>query len=233
MYTVPTKAGPIGITAISPSTAPVYRNVLLSAQAIAGPAATIGKTSGVNQYGTVNTTLAAPLVVALRDVYGNGIVGQQITFTDGGAGGTFSANTVTTGAAGAASVSYTLPKKAQYIVLTATFGSISAGSAEHAVAGPASSVAVNTGNNQSVKVGTALKLLSVIVKDQYGNVVSGATINFSDGVSGGSFSSTTATTNLGGTASTTYTAPSTPQVVHVSATVSGLTPALFTETVHQ
>jgi hypothetical protein len=232
MYTVPTKAGSIGITASSPSTSPVYRNVLLSAHAIAGPATTIGKTSGVNQFGTANTTLAAPLIVALRDGYGNGIVGQQITFTDGGAGGTFSANTVITGAAGAASVSYTLPKKAQYIVLTATFGSISAGSAEHAVAGPAASVNINTGNNQSVKVGTTLKLLSLVVNDQYGNAVSGVTVNFSDGGAGGSFTSTTATTNLGGSANTTYTAPSTPQTVHISATVSGLTPAIFTETVH-
>jgi hypothetical protein len=172
------------------------------------------------------------LVVALRDAYGNGIVGRQITFTDGGAGGTFSAKTVTTGSAGAASVSYTLPEKAQYIVLTATYGSISAASAEHAVAGPAASVNINTGNNQSVKVSTTLKLLSVAVKDQYGNAVSGATINFSDGGANGSFSSTTATSNLGGTANTTYTAPSTPQTVHISATVSGLTPAIFTETVH-
>ena len=232
MYTVPTKAGSIGITATSPSTSPVYRNVLLSAHAIAGPATTIGKTSGVNQFGTVNTTLAAPLVVALRDAYGNGIVGQQITFTDGGAGGTFSANTVITGAAGAASVSYTLPKKAQYIVLTATSGSITALSAEHAVAGPAASVNINTGNNQSVKVGATLKLLSLVVKDQFGNAVSGATVNFSDGGAGGSFTSTTATTNLGGSANTTYTAPSTPQTVHISATVSGLAPAIFTESVH-
>jgi hypothetical protein len=57
-------------------------------------------------------------------------------------------------------------------------------------------------------------------------------MTFSDGGAGGSFSSTTATTNLGGTANTTYTAPSTPQTVHISATVSGLTPAIFTETVH-
>ena len=232
MYTVPTKAGSIGITVTSSSTAPVYRNVLFTAQAIPGPATVIGKTSGVGQYGTVNTTLAAPLVVALRDAYGNGVVGQQITFTDGGVGGTFSANTVITGAAGVASVSYTLPKKAQYIVLKATFGSISAAAAEHAVAGPATSVNIATGNNQSVKVGTVLKLLSLSVNDQYGNAVSGATINFSDGGAGGTFSSTTATTNFGGTANTTYTAPSTPQVVHISATVTGLAPAIFTETVH-
>lgn len=232
MYTVPIVAGSIGITATSSSTAPVYRNVLLTAQSVPGPATVIAKTSGGNQYGTVNTTLAAPLVVNLRDAHGNGIVGQQITFTDGGAGGAFSANTVITGAAGVASVSYTLPKKAQYILLTATYGSIIAKNAEHAVAGPAASVNIVSGNNQNVKVGTTLKLLALSVTDQYGNAVSGATINFSDGGAGGTFSSTTATTNLGGTANTTYTAPSTPQVVSISATVTGLAPAIFTETVH-
>jgi hypothetical protein len=85
---------------------------------------------------------------------------------------------------------------------------------------------------QNVKLGTILNFLALGVTDQYANAVSGATINFSDGGADGTFSSTTATTNLGGTANTTYTAPSTPQVVHISATVTGLAPAIFTETVH-
>jgi len=38
--------------------------------------------------------------------------------------------------------------------------------------------------------------------------------------------------NLGGTASTTYTAPPTPQTVTITASVNGLPPATFTETVH-
>jgi hypothetical protein len=228
-YTVPTKAGTIAITASLAG----FRNVLLSATAIPGPASIMAKVSGVNQYGTVGTTLASPLVVNLRDAYGNGIVGQQVTFTDGGAGGTLSPTTVTTGAAGAASVTYRLPTKAQYIVITATSGGVSSGSAEHAVAGPASSASVWSGNNQSVKVSTLLaKPLVVLVTDRYGNKIPGITVTYSDGGAGGSFSNTTPTTNNGGQTSVTYTAPATAQVVHINATVSGLSPAVFTETVH-
>ena len=227
-YTTPVKTGTYSITASTPG----FRNVVLTATAIPGPASVIAKISGVGQYGTVGTTLA-PLVLNLRDAHGNGVVGQQITFTDGGAGGTFSANPVTTGAAGAASVTYTLPTKAQYIVITATSGTVSSGAAEHAVAGPPSSSTVWSGSNQSVKVSTQLaKPLIVLVTDQYGNKLPGVTVTYSDGGVGGTFSSTTATTNNGGQTSVTYKAPATAQVVHITGTVSGVTPAAFTETVH-
>ena len=233
VYTLPKIAGTIRITASSSSSAPVYRNVLLTETGTVGPASVIAKTSGAGQYATAGTTLASPLVFYLRDQFGNGIVGQQINFTDNGAGGTLSANSVITGAAGVASVSYTVPKKAQYILVTATYGNLSASMAEHSTAGPATSVNVVSGNNQSVKINTNLKLLVVSVTDKYANPVAGAGVTFSDGGAGGTFSITSTSTGLGGQASTTYTAPEVPQVVSISATVSGLSPAVFTETVHQ
>jgi hypothetical protein len=227
-YKVPTKAGTIAITASLTG----FRNVLLSATATAGPAAVIAKLSGVNQYGTVGTTLA-PLVVNLRDAYGNGVVGQRITFSDGGAGGILSPTSVISGAAGAASLTYTLPTKAQYLILTTTSGSVSSGASEHAVGGPATSSSVWSGSNQSTKVSTALpKPLVVLVTDKYGNKLPGITVTYSDGGVGGVFSSTTPITNNGGQTIVTYTAPATAQVVHITATVSGLSPAAFTETVH-
>jgi hypothetical protein len=231
-YTVPTKMGSIGVTASSTSTAPAYRNVLLSATATAGPATVIAKTTGVGQFGTAGTTLPLPLVMYLRDKYGNGVVGQPISFTDGGAGGTFSSNTIITGAAGVASVSYTLPKKAGYILITASNGVISTGAAEHSVAGPAAAVNVVAGNNQSAATSTKLKsLLVVSVTDQYGNVIPGVSVAFSDGGVGGTFSNPTYTTNNGGQANTNYTTPPQAQLVHIKATVSGLPAAAFTETV--
>ena len=227
-YTLPAKVGTFSITA----SAPGFRNIILTATSVPGPASVIAKISGVGQYGTVGTALA-PLVVNLRDAHANGVVGQQITFTDGGIGGSFSANPVVTGAAGAASVTYTLPTKQQYVVITATSGSVNTSAAEHAVAGPASSVSIWSGNNQSVKVSTQLvKPLIALVTDQYGNKLPGITVTYSDGGAGGTFSATTATTNAGGQTSVTYIAPSTSQVVSIKATVSGLTPVTFTETVH-
>jgi hypothetical protein len=231
-YTVPTKMGTIKITAASPSTTPVYRSVLLTVTATAGPAAVIAKYSGVGQYGTGGTPLPQPLLVYLRDSYGNGIVGQQMSFTDNGAGGIFSANTITTGAAGVASVTYTLPKKAGYILITASSDGISTSAAEHSVAGPAAAVNVVSGNNQSAGTSTSLKnLLVVSTTDQYGNAISGISVTFSDGNVGGIFSKPTSVTNAGGQAYTSYTTPPQAQVVNITATASGLPPATFTETV--
>jgi hypothetical protein len=231
-YTLPTKARKINFTASSSSTAPVYKNVLMTATAVAGPATIMGKLSGVGQSGTAGTTLPIPYEVVIKDAYTNPVVGQPVNFTDNGAGGTFSTNPVITSATGVASVSYTLPKKAGYVVLTASYASLVANSAEHSLAGPASSVGIVTGNNQSAKVNTKLKILVVAVSDQYGNAVAGASVTFSDGGAGGTFSNQAGPTGPGGQANTYYTTPASPQVVTITATVSGVTAAMFTETVH-
>ncbi|HEY6340666.1 MAG TPA: hypothetical protein VIY49_04170 [Bryobacteraceae bacterium] len=79
------------------------------------------------------------------------------------------------------------------------------------------------GNNRVETAGTTLpQALSFVVADQYGNPVSGAAVNFSDGGVGGSFSyANPVTTNNTGTASQLYTL--TPQIrttVNVSATAA-------------
>ena len=56
---------------------------------------------------TVLGMLPAPLVVKVRDAYGNGIAGVPVTFSDKGIGGTFSATPVITDSTGRASVTYT------------------------------------------------------------------------------------------------------------------------------
>jgi trimeric autotransporter adhesin len=100
------------------------------------------------------------------------------------------------------------------------------------VAGPAAAVNVISGNNQSAATGTKLKsLLVVSVTDQYGDVIPGVSVAFSDGGVGGKFSHPTYTTNNGGQANTNYTTPPQAKVVHITATVSGLPAAAFTETV--
>ena len=54
---------------------------------------------------------------------------------------------------------------------------------------PAANVAITSGNNQTAIHGTQLpQALSVLVTDQYGNPISGDSVNFSDGGAGGAFS---------------------------------------------
>ncbi|MGA8867713.1 MAG: hypothetical protein WB510_12125, partial [Candidatus Sulfotelmatobacter sp.] len=102
-YILPTKAGSIAIT-VSGSTAV---SATLSVTANAGPVGKLALVSGGGQSGTVATTLTQPIVVSAKDSFGNVISGLAITFSDKSAVGSFSANPVTTGTNGQASVSYT------------------------------------------------------------------------------------------------------------------------------
>jgi hypothetical protein len=104
---------------------------------------------------------------------------------------------------------------------------------EYAVAGPAVSIAIVSGNNQFARSGTQLpQALSVLVADQYGNPVSGVNVGFDDGGAGGSFSNPNPqTTGKTGTATQSYTLPFFPATVTINATATGIAnPADFTET---
>jgi hypothetical protein len=64
--------------------------------------------------------LPKPLVVAVTDQYGNPVTGVSVSFSDGGAGGTFSSNPVITGSNGQASVNYTTSSQAGPVTITAS-----------------------------------------------------------------------------------------------------------------
>jgi hypothetical protein len=100
--TLPTSAKTFTVTATdSPAT------VNITEQSVAGPATAFTIVQGNNQSAHPNTIFAKKLIVLLADKYGNGISGVTVTFTDNGAGGTFSTTTPVTTSNGQASVSYT------------------------------------------------------------------------------------------------------------------------------
>jgi protocatechuate 3,4-dioxygenase beta subunit len=93
-------------------------------------------------------------------------------------------------------------------------------------------LAVTSGNSQKAPVTTPLALpLKTRVTDAKGNGVSGIQVNFSDGNAGGTLTSPTATTDSSGYASTSYTSGTISGLVRITASVTGLTPAVFKETV--
>jgi len=99
---------------------------------------------------------------------------------------------------------------------------------EIVLAGPAAALNIYSGNNQTVKAGTATpNLLKVIVEDRYGNPLNGISATFSDGGTGGSFSPDPVATNAQGIAGTRYTAPLTAGTVSVTASAAGLGPVFF------
>lgn len=101
-YTFFTKARAVTITASSPG----LTSTVLTETAVAGPPKWIVVKSGNNQTAATNTTLPLPLVAKVVDQYSNPIAGMTVTFSDGTAGGSFSATTVATDVTGSASVTY-------------------------------------------------------------------------------------------------------------------------------
>jgi hypothetical protein len=188
--------------------------------------------SGGKQTGTVGTALPQPFVVKAKNSSGQVVSGAPITFTDAGAGGSFSPNPAITVASGQASTTYTLPKTVRSITATGTDGGVSVVVTAKSVVGPPSSFTISSGNNQSANRNTKLtKNLVVSLKDQYGNPISGVTVTFTDNGAGGIFSTTTPVTTTAGQASVSYTTGSTSGTVTISATTSTLGPLNFTETV--
>ncbi len=122
---LPTTVATLTVTASSSG----FRKVTYPEYSVAGPAANIGITSGNNQVAPAGTQLAQALTVLVTDQYGNPVSGYSVTFSDGGAGGTFSnSNLVVTGSNGTASQLYTLP---------ASPGTVSVSASAAGVANPA------------------------------------------------------------------------------------------------
>jgi hypothetical protein len=228
IYTLPQTTGTYSLTATSPG----YTTATLSEIAIAGPATTVSIISGSSQSGTVGTTLPLPLTVQAKDTFGNKVSGASVTFSDS-YGGTFSPNPVVTGSNGEASATFTLPTSAHSgFAVTASSGTATPATLhESSVAAAPASLTLSAGNKQSGAPGSQLpKPLVVVVKDQYGNAVSGVTVTFSDGGAGGSFINSAPITNSVGQASATYTLPPSAGTYSITATVnSNVNVVTFTE----
>ncbi len=202
-----------------------------SETATSGPARWVVLISGGNQSAQVTTTLPKPVVAKVSALYGNGVPGVSVTFADGGASGSFSADPVTTNSLGQASTTYTTSTKAGPVNIIASAAGLNPLKvSETATAGSVAAVTVIAGNNQTATAGTELpQALTVQVMDQYGNPVPGASVMFTDGSAGGSFSISPVTSNTSGQASSSYTTPSNAGTVGITASV-GSASATFTAT---
>src|SRR5439155_870530 len=120
---------------------------------------------------------------------GPALSGVNPVGTDAGGRAAFT-NLVITGVTGPRTLSFTAP---QVAVLTS--GQVTL------IAGAATQIAVNAGNNQTVTARTAVQIPpSVIVKDASGNPVQGVSVTFAVGLGSGSLTGASQTTNAGGLA---------------------------------
>jgi hypothetical protein len=228
-YTLPNSAKTVTITASSTG----YSSATWTETAVAS-VATIGLVSGGKQTGAVGTALPLPIVFKAKSSSGAVVVGATITFSDGGAGGSFSPGSAVTDSNGQVSTVYTLPTVARPITVTATSGSVKGTAGETSVVGTATQLNIVSGNNQSAHPNQLFgKKLTVQVLDKYNNGISGTTVTFNDNGAGGTFSSTTAVTVASGQAQVSYTAGPNTGTVTISTTTATppLGPTNFTETV--
>jgi hypothetical protein len=122
-YTTSTTAGALHgkVTATTAG----FHSLLFFETVTPGPASNIAAVSGNGQSALPNTPLAQPLVVKVTDQYGNVVSGISVAFNDGGAGGIFSANPISTSSNGEASVNYTTSANAGSVTIRATATGVS------------------------------------------------------------------------------------------------------------
>jgi hypothetical protein len=184
----------------------------------------IAVTTGNGQTGAAGSTLPGVLMVTANNPYtGAPIPGVNVSFNDGGKGGSFSNPTAPTGSDGTATTTYTLPKTPKVVTITgSSVGYASATFTETSAVGPVASLTLVSGSKQTGTVGTTLPSPIVVkAKDAVGNLVPNASIAFSDGV-GGLFSPNPGITGTNGETSVIYTLPTVAKTLTVTATTGSV-----------
>lgn len=193
--------------------------------ATSGSAAGVQPLSGDGQTAAPGATLPSPLVVAVTDADGNPVSGAAVTWVVTAGGGSVAPTTSTTDAQGQAATSWKLGRAVGANTVEAVVSGVgSATFSATAVAGAPARIRIISGNDQSGQVGTQLAAaLVVVVEDDHGNPVSGATVTWQVTDGGGHIAPTTSTTGGDGQASTEWTLGAAPgtQKVRASAGNAG------------
>jgi adhesin/invasin len=187
------------LTATSPGLAGSPVTITATAAAVGG---TLSVNAGNNQTATVNTTVTVAPSVVIRDANNNPVIGASVSFAVASGGGSVTAATTQTNGSGIATVgSWMLGTTAGPNTLTATSTSGSTTFTAIGIAAAAATLAINSGNGQTTTAGAPVAILpSVIVRDAFGNPVSGTLVTFAVASGGGSVAGSPATTDGNGIA---------------------------------
>ena len=169
-----------------------------------GPAS-VSASAGDGQSGTVGGALTDPIVLKVVDRQGQPVTGVRVTFApDAAAGGSVDPASVVTGNDGLAAAQWVLGNTAGSQTATAQVAgvaSLSESFTATAAPGPAQTLALVSGDNQSAPAGGPLpEPLVVMVTDQFANPVPNVEVKWD--AKGGSADPATSTTGADGHAST-------------------------------
>ena len=190
------------LTASSGSLAPVT----FTATALLGPPASLVKTAGDGQSGTVSTAVVVPPAVRVTDIGGNPLSGETVVFAVASGGGSVTGGTQTTDASGIATVgSWILGPDLGSNKLTASSGSlppVTFNATGHAppTLNPTNMVAF-AGDNQSATASAPVSVPpAVLVTDASGTPVGGVPVSFDLASGGGTVSGASVITDASGIA---------------------------------
>ena len=207
---------------------------LTPVQFVALATSTGGVTSMTLNAGDGQTTLAGTAVsiapsVLLTDTAGAPVAGVEVPFTIGG-GGTLADTTPASDASGIASVGvWTLGAPGTNTLTASLPGLPNVSFSADATVGAPAQVIIVSGDAQSDTAGTTLAdPLVVEVRDSAGNPVPGVTVSWA--TLDGTITPPSATTGATGRAQASWTLSTNKVTQTATATVSGLTPAVFTAT---
>jgi len=180
-------------------------SVTFAATSVAGAASTIAISSGNNQTGNAGSALAANFVVLVKDKYGNATTGTQIDWTILAGAKSLSAATSIT-SVGLATDKMTLGTAWSNTAKATIYGtstSVTFTATAKAVALVPTTIAISAGNSQSGPAGSPLASGFVaLVKDQNGNAMTSAQVDWSVATGGGSLSVSSSITSSGLASST-------------------------------
>ena len=217
-WTLGTTAGANTLTASSGGLTPAT----FTATGVAGPAATISIQSGNG--GTAVVASTRTLEAKVVDANGNPVAGQTVSWAAATGGGSVSAPTSTTSAAGVASVGWTLGTAAGAQTATATSAGL-AGSpltftaTTTAAAAAAGSSTLAASPASITADGSSASILTVQLRDAYGNAVGASAGTVALSATSGTLSAVT--DNGNGTYTATLTAPTAVGSSTVSGTLNG------------
>lgn len=225
----------VGSNTLDASVSGIGAPVTFTATGTTGPAALMTIDGGNSQSGTVGQALPTAYTVEVTDAFGNPVSGTTVTWSPLGVG-SITASSITN-ASGIASATRTLGTSAGTQSATASVGGLQGGQSPRtftatAVADAPSTMIVSTGNNQTATVNTAVATAPrVLVRDQFGNPVSGATVTFSVSAGGGSVTGGSQSTNGSGLATVTSWTLGTAAGTNnntLTASTTGVTSVVFT-----
>jgi adhesin/invasin len=176
-----------------------------TAIALPGPAASVAINAGDGQGAQIGTAVSIAPSVKVMDSYGNPVPNAPVTFSVASGGGAITGATPKSDRAGIAAVgSWTLGMTEEFNYLSAN-ATGSTGSpvtfTAYATPGPATTMAMVGGDNQSQLIGTYVCVPpSVRVTDAYGNAVSDVSVTFAVTSGGGTIQGANAVTNSFGVA---------------------------------